>query len=117
MVPATMMSELRSSFEDLRRRKIDLVGYAGLGHAAAFDLITTDSFVAGIATKILDGSSVESNERAAVEKPFLVEGNTWRLVSGEVFDLRDDTELRELAISIERVRECCYKILWRSTGH
>jgi|SRR5882724_1614113 len=106
MVPTKVLEELRQLYES-DERVIDLANYAGSLFDVAFDVITADTFVAGIASKIVDRDIVTAEERIAVDVPFLLEDRWWRRDDGQLFDLQPHAEIHKVAISIEYLRGKC----------
>ena len=73
MVPPKVMTELRKSYDAVRRSTIDPHDYEGPLFDLVFDLITTETFLAGIASKVIDGDLAIPQEGAVVRKPALTE--------------------------------------------
>jgi hypothetical protein len=115
MVSTKEIDELRRCFEVLGEHSLDLHQFTGELSSVVFEMFTADSFIAGIASKMLDRDPVPNDERIIVSKPLLIEGRWWRQMSGNLFDLKDQPDVLQLALHIERLRSSCNKIL--SGGH
>jgi hypothetical protein len=115
MVPAKVLRELRGLYAS-EGRAIDLHKYSEPLFSVVFEMMTTDSFIAGIASKILDGELVGPEERAIASSPFLLEARWWKGENGQMFDVNEYPEVRAVALNIERLREKCNEILNFSSG-
>lgn len=116
MVSSKALENLRKYFTDLANQKVaDINEYTGTLRDVLFDLITADTYVAGIATKILDGDPVESYEVSFVSVPFLKNEHFWQLRDGREVDIEQNPDILAHAKIIEKVRKVCYDILNR--GH
>jgi hypothetical protein len=76
-----------------------------------FEIITADTFIAGIASKILDGDPIEPEERVVINNPVLIEDRWWRCDNGQMFDVYEHTEVRQVAMNVERLRRKCNEVL------
>ena len=63
------MTEMRNLFEVLAEQSLDIHEYAGRLFDVVFEILTADSFVAGIAGKLLDGDAVSTEERVLSIRP------------------------------------------------
>lgn len=90
---------------------IDPNDYDGPLGDVVFDIITADTYVAGIATKLLDGEHVEPAEAAFVSRPML-SGSCW-VHQGQQFDLSREPAVYQAARAVEQTRDICNKILSR----
>lgn len=81
-----------------------------------FEVITADTFIAGIASKILDGDPIEPRERVVVSSPVLIEERWWQCDNGQMFDVQEHTEIRKIAMNIERLRKKCNEVLISANG-
>jgi hypothetical protein len=104
------MNELKNLFAS-EGRAIDLHKYSEPVFSVVFEMITTDSFIAGIANKILDGEPVNPEEQGLLSFPFFEEERWWQRGHGQMFDLQEYPEVREVAMNIERLRRKCKEIL------
>ncbi|HLA11993.1 MAG TPA: hypothetical protein VJ023_15515 [Pyrinomonadaceae bacterium] len=110
MVPAKVLEELKQLYES-EERAIDLHKYTDRMFDMVFEIITADSFVAGVASKILDRETVTPEETAAISNPLLLESRRWLCDDGQTIDLQPYDEIHQVAISIERLRAKCKEVL------
>jgi hypothetical protein len=109
MVPARMsmkQARLRDSCHRLQACSIALNDYSGSLLDIAFDLITVDTFVAGLASKILDRQTLTPQERQILLPPFLA-GSIWNGHEIRHADLTGFPELLAYAQAIEQARVSC----------
>ncbi len=104
------IEELRASWEGMRRSSVNPADYEGTLFDVVFDILTADTFVAGIATKILDGESIPHNERVIVVRSPLVVKNSW-LYEGRPFDLSAHPTSLAVARAVENTRALCCRII------
>ena len=102
-----MKKKLRLAFKELAETSIKLNDYRGKLSDIAFDLSITDSFIAGIADRILGGDLITSDEIALLRKPFLHDETFWTTTDGLCADLEHSPELLGFASKIEEVRRIC----------
>jgi hypothetical protein len=110
MVPAKVVEELKQLYES-EERAIDLHQYSGPLFDVVFEIITADTFVAGVASKIVDREAVTPEESAVVTSPLLLESRMWRCDDGEIFDIQPYPEIHRVATSIESLRAKCQEAL------
>ena len=104
MVPSdAMRDELRTAYAALRGRSVNVNDYAGEQHALAFDLVTVDTFVGGIASRLLDGESVTKEERNILRLPFIRNG-IWQGHEVRNAPLTHNEQILEYAEAIEKTR-------------
>jgi hypothetical protein len=72
-----------------------------------FDIVTADTYVAGVASKIIDGDTVTPEERAFIGTPKLMEGGWWRCDDGQLFDVRQYPRVKLVAGAVESLRDKC----------
>jgi hypothetical protein len=105
------LRELARTFEQLQGHHVRVRNYTGAAQDAAFDITTADTFVAGIATQLLDEQTVPHEHRSVVAHPSLREGRYWTLTDGGSLDLAPYPELLAYALAVEAVREQCQRLL------
>jgi hypothetical protein len=110
MVSAEMMAELRASLQAMSRSSINPADYEGTLFYVVFDILTADTFVAGIATKILDGESIPHNERVVVVRSPLVVKGSW-VDEGRTLDLSAHPTVLAVARAVENTRAVCCRII------
>jgi hypothetical protein len=106
-----MTSTLKSAFTKLAGMSINIGDYVGSLHEVAFDLCYTDSFIAGIADRILSGEPISRQERAVIHKPFILDETYWASTEGLYVDLSNHEKLLEIAKQIEEVRQICARMV------
>jgi|KBSMisStandDraft_5_1062788.scaffolds.fasta_scaffold1030641_1 hypothetical protein len=76
MGSTAMIEELRASLDVMQRTSVRAADFEGALFDVVFDILTADTYVAGVATKILDGESIPHNERVVVVRsPLIVEAS------------------------------------------
>ena len=75
MVPPKVMTELRKSYDAVRRSTIDPHDYEGPLFDLVFDLITTETFLAGSASKVIDGDLAIPQRRRSRKETSLNRGS------------------------------------------
>jgi hypothetical protein len=103
---ASSKRKVEDAFKAHQALPIRLHDFAGEGNEAAFDLITTDTFIAGVATSLIDGVDVAPEHRKIVWTSFLAE-SLYRLSDGRVIDLAPYPALLMFARSLDRLRRVC----------
>lgn len=107
MVSPEAMKDLKAALEGLGSAFVDINSYSGELLAAAFDVYTTDTFIAGIADKIISGHMISDVDRAILAKPLIFDRVFWITSSGQTIDIKDDPLLLDLAQKVELLREKC----------
>src|SRR5262245_56389938 len=107
MVSSKLTAELKRAFDRLQNASLDIHQYPSPLFDIVFEIISADTFVAGIASRLIDGDTVGPDERAIVEEPLLVERRWWKLENGQLFDLQPYPELSEAALAVESLRLKC----------
>lgn len=111
MVPSQVIEEIKQCYEALARQSIDPHAYMDSMFQVVFEIITADTFIAGIASKILDGDPIDPEELVVVSSPLLIEGRWWKCNDGQMYDVQGHAEVRQVAMSIEKLRKKCYEVL------
>lgn len=110
MASSKVLKELRQLYQNPQERLIELSNYSGAPFDVAFDITTEDTFIAGIASKILDGTGVSWEERQIIGDSRL-EGDRWRGDDDEFFDLGPYPEINAAAKRVEEFRAKCVEAL------
>jgi hypothetical protein len=110
LVSSSAIERVRRAFFEVDEHQVELRDYQGATKAALFELVTGQSFLAGIATRILNREGVPEDDRAALVDPFLLPENRWRRPFGPCVDLTQP-ELVALARALERLRDACFVAL------
>jgi hypothetical protein len=111
MVSPKITAEIKQSYENLAKQSLDPHNYTDFLFQVVFEIITADTFIAGIASKILDCEPVTLEERAIIRSQLMVERRWWRCDNGQLFDVQEYPEIYQAALNIERLREQCEKAL------
>ena len=98
---------LASSFDNLRRVKISPQNYQGALSDVVFDMVTADSFVAGVADHVISGQQIPHEHRDTIAQE-LLRGNACVSQAGD-FDLTPYPELLEYARTIDETRQACLR--------
>lgn len=111
MVSPKLMTEIRELYEALAEQSLHSHEYSGRLDDVVFEILTADSFVAGIASKLLEGDTVTTDERVFVGKPMLLDDRYWQCEDGQVFDIQPYTSVKMVAYAVERLRRKCDEVL------
>lgn len=111
MVSSKIMIQIRDRFEVLAAHSLDVHEYSGRLFDVVFEIVTADTFVAGLASKLLDGGAVSSEERRFIDSPLLIEGHWWRCEDGQLFDIQPYPEVKVAAVAVEELRHKCNEAL------
>ena len=111
MVPAEVIEELRQLYESSADRAIDLHRYSGPLFDVVFEIITADTFVAGVASKLLDRQAVTPEEADVVNSPLLLDSRMWLRDDRRLFDIKPYPEIHRVAMYLERLRAKCHEAL------
>jgi hypothetical protein len=109
------MIEIRNLFEVLAEQSLDIHEYSDRLFDVVFEILTADSFVAGIASKLLDGDAVTPEERVFVDSPMLIENRWWRCDDGQLFDIQPYPRVKMAADAVEKLRHKCHEALSSSS--
>jgi len=99
--------ELRSGFKKMTKAIIDVNDYHGELSDLAFDLCTTESFIAGLVGRILENDILSDEELRVLAESFIVDGRFWNGPNEQVTELAKSQSLFEFAIELENVRKLC----------
>ncbi len=111
MVSSKIIKEIKQCYETLAQQSLDPHNYTGPLFQVVFEIITADTFIAGIASKILNRDPIEPEERVVINNPVLIEDRWWRCDNGQMFDVYEYTEVRQVAMNIERLRGKCNEVV------
>jgi hypothetical protein len=113
MVSSKVEAQLREAFDALCKCTIEVHDYAGDAFAAVFDIYTQESFVAGIAEKLLNHAVIGEQDRRIVATNHL-HGHCWLMVeSGKRVSLAHLPEVLEYAQRINDVQRLCLRLMGR----
>ena len=99
-----LTAEIKRHFEALQQQRLEIHDYAPPLFDVVFKIYTADTFVAGIASKLIDRDPVTPEEKVVVASPLMIERRWWRRDNGELFDLQPHAEVVEAALAIEDLR-------------
>ena len=102
------MNRLRELYDQMATSSVHAQDYRGAISDVAFDIITADSFLAGIASAIINRNSPDTVHLRSLKRS-LLEGTYWILTNGEKGDLLPYPELLRHARLLEEVRAQCLK--------
>ena len=89
---------------------MNIHSYTGTPFDVAFEINTEDSFLAGIAIRILEEEKISRLDRKLLKNPRLSENN-WRCDDGQLFDLEPYPEILSAARGVEEFRSKCQQAL------
>jgi hypothetical protein len=110
MVSSKVRKDLEVAFEELASTSVDIHVYNGQLLDTAFDVFTANTFIAGVADKVLSGDAVDDSDRMILATPLILNQTFWVMNCGQAINIENDQPLFELAQKIEKVRELCLKI-------
>ena len=96
------MRELEERFDAMAQSAIELHNYTGSLFDVAFEITTADTFIAGVASKIIDGNRMIKKDESIVQRPLLLEWRWWQCEDGSVFDLSESPEMTSTKINSEK---------------
>jgi hypothetical protein len=105
-----MTSRLRQLFDQSSKTSVSVRKYQGQTADAAFEICTADTFVAGIASRVLEGQKPESAFLAILANP-LMNGTCWVMPDKQLVDLSATPELLQAARLVEDLRMECRKVV------
>jgi hypothetical protein len=110
MVPSEdLRPRLDEAYRELRRSTFDVHDYKGRMFEAAFDLMTAETAVAGIADTLLTSGSVPREHVAILRNPILTD-TRYVLPDGTAVDLKPAPALLQHARLLDEVRRLCLRL-------
>ena len=100
------LSRVRQLFDGLQPSDINPNRYQGAIQQVVFELFDAETFVAGIASTLLEGERPERAAISILETTFLL-GTNWMRRDGSQFDLRTMPEILARARRVEDLKEAC----------
>lgn len=113
---SSKLKKLDQKFNKLKSTRVDMNKYKE-DHIidALFEIYTADTYVAGIATTLLDRGKVDKSNYIVVTTRYLRDKKYWIMVDGREIDISEYEEILKYAEIIEEIRkECCSLILMKS---
>lgn len=107
MVSAKMIAAVKLAFDALEGHQLDIHEFSPPLSDVVFEIFSADSFIAGIAGKILDRDDISPEERTILDRPLLTDRRWWRRDDGELFDLQAHPEVSAAANAVEDLRAKC----------
>lgn len=98
---------LAEQYGVVRRLALDPQGYVGPDARVAFDVTTTDGFIAGIAQRLLAGKPLADDEVKALRTPFLVDDRWCGMPELGPYSLGHLPKVLHFARELERLRQLC----------
>ena len=102
------MNRLYELLRHVTSRSLDLKAFTGQLADVAFEITTAESFLAGIASALLERGVMDPSHRVVLEKEFL-RGTTWNLGDGARVDLSSAPELLQAARAVQELRDECLR--------
>jgi hypothetical protein len=116
MLSPKLMREMQKQFDALAQSAIEPGNYTGSLFDVAFEITTAETFIAGVASKIIDGNRITKKDMSIVQRPLLLEGRWWQCDDGSVSDLGVNPEINRRALAIEQLRAACATALKPSSS-
>ena len=79
MVSSKLIREIGKRYEALMQTSIELGKYNGALFDVAFEITTAETFVAGVASKIMDHNQLTADDKLIVGRPFMLESRWWEV--------------------------------------
>lgn len=111
MVSSKLIREIRNRYEALMQTSIELGKYNGALFDVAFEITTAETFIAGVASKIVDHNQLTADDKLILGRSVMLESRWWKCESGSLFDLNEHPEISHTAIAIEELRTACERAL------
>lgn len=97
-------------YDELSKRTSDPARFGGELADVAFEVVSADTFVGGLAATLLEGKHPDQSHRQVLTRPLLV-GSSWLLDDGRRIDLSTVAELHSHARLVEQLRVECVRCL------
>jgi hypothetical protein len=105
-----LISEVKEGYCHLSNTSIDPDRYENGVADVVCDILTVDSFVAGIAASIIEAAHVDHSDAVHLAREFLNE-NVWTTLAGSSFDLSEFPEILQHARLVVRLQNSCLGLL------
>ncbi|MCU7863832.1 MAG: hypothetical protein KZQ92_07620 [Candidatus Thiodiazotropha sp. (ex Lucinoma borealis)] len=110
MVSSKLREQLKDAYKKTCNQTININDYAGTDFDILFDILTAETFIAGLADRLIEGETIDTLERSILERQ-LFSGKVWHLDNGEECVLSHDLEILTYAKQVENLRNICMRIL------
>lgn len=97
-------SKLKLLFDRLGRTKVKISTYPREMEDVVFDVIEMDTFIAGLASCVLENERIESDHLQLLRLHTIEDGSFWTLTDGSRVDLRPYPELLAYALTVHDVK-------------
>lgn len=103
-------TKLQTLYNELSQRTSDPRRFRGELADVAFEILSADTFVGGLAATLLEGKHPDQSHRQVLTRPLLA-GLSWLLDDGRRIDLSTAPELHAHAKLVEQLRVECVRCL------
>ena len=110
MVSSQLKLKLIETFGILKTSTLNIHSYSGSDFDTVFDIISADTFIAGIADKIIEGHTVSQQEKAILNKK-LLENKSWITTDGEIKSLEHLPEVLNYAYLLQNIQHLCRRVV------
>jgi len=107
MVSPEVIDELTRCCAAVERQKVNASQYSGSLLDLVFDVVTAETAIVGIASKLIEGDRMEESDRLIANRPLFTDGRFWQLRDGEAVEILAHNEIWRLASAIEALRTVC----------
>jgi len=115
MVSSKVKDELRTAYDALKVRAINVHSYSGELFDAVFDIVTLETAIAGIADTILSDGVVSAESIGILQAPIFADERKTKMLrrEGPTVNLSAHSKLLKHLRAIDRLREMCLQIYER----
>lgn len=114
--PQALIRQLQDAFVTLNALHFDVHDHKGQMFDVAFEIVTIETAIAGIADTLLSGGGIPREHLEILRSPALSKENRMRLQDGAEVDLSDHPVLLSHLRAIERLRSVCLRIADHEPG-
>ena len=109
MVSTEIAEKIAKHYELVKSQAIDIHQYSGDLAEVVFDLITAETFVAGVASKLIEHDSITHEEKTILCKGSVISDGWYSSGSRAVEKITKDQIIFEYAKQVEELRLLCVK--------
>lgn len=106
--PEALTKKLAVAFAELSERSIDLSAHSDRAFDIAFDIVTIETGIAGIADSVLSGGQITDQHKHLLRRSVL---DGVLLDGGQQHDLSETPDLRKHLELVDEVRRLCLQVL------
>lgn len=110
MVSSQLRYEIESGYDSIESQTLDLREYHGNDFDVIFEIISAETFIAGIASKLLASEFTNNNDMAILRREFIRGGN-WVRDDGSEYSLWHLPDVLEYARKMESLRVLCLRYI------